>query len=461
MLYPSDSCSLMRQVNLSFLVHNAQYICYGRVIDLKSGWNEDSSLIFTTVRLATFESLKSKSPDTLTFQIPGGSVGPIGQRSTTEATFRLNEPVIVFIGPNLKLVGESQGKFTVQEDIALERGLPVEDFLKEVKMVLSDPSLGNFIPRSTDQRSFDYKITKYHWCSENPMGEFFNINANTLEVADEEAAIIASAMTWNSCGACFSFSYGGSSRTSMTSKDNENIIFWGKARLTYPVLAQTTFWYNTSTGCIQEIDCEFNDNESWLSNDADSYDIQTSMLHEFGHFLCLEHSEDSKSVMYPYYQGVRRSLTPDDVAGIMAMYGSCNSSGQPAWDSTYPLVLGASQNVELLKEYRDHILRPHPNGQYQIDRLYSQSKEILYILNSNPKMLLEARRLIGKNLTEVKSVVNHQKAVLQEPENILSFMENLASKGSLRTKFWLSSLKVKLERCRRTGQTFFGFQVRK
>lgn len=54
--------------------------------------------------------------------------------------------------------------------------------------------------------------------------------------------------------------------------------------------------------------------------DAD-FDLFTVALHEMGHALGLGHSAVVGSVMEPFYAGARRTLGPDDIAGIQAIYG--------------------------------------------------------------------------------------------------------------------------------------------
>lgn len=51
-------------------------------------------------------------------------------------------------------------------------------------------------------------------------------------------------------------------------------------------------------------------------------DIQTHALHELGHALGLAHSADSNAVMYAIIPPglVRRTLAPDDINGIKALY---------------------------------------------------------------------------------------------------------------------------------------------
>lgn len=63
---------------------------------------------------------------------------------------------------------------------------------------------------------------------------------------------------------------------------------------------------------------------SWEDNpnaNNGQFDLLTVLIHELGHSLGLQHSSDPMSVMFPNYQGARRSLSADDIAGIQAIYG--------------------------------------------------------------------------------------------------------------------------------------------
>ncbi|MFD1874982.1 matrixin family metalloprotease [Hymenobacter bucti] len=89
-------------------------------------------------------------------------------------------------------------------------------------------------------------------------------------------------------------------------------------------------------------DLHFDDAEIWsltVPTPAARFDLWTVALHEVGHTLGLDHSNNAGAVMYAFYSGLRRNLQPDDTSGIASIYGgrsakatlSDTAIGQPAW----------------------------------------------------------------------------------------------------------------------------------
>lgn len=93
-------------------------------------------------------------------------------------------------------------------------------------------------------------------------------------------------------------------------------------------LGLTTVHYDPDTGVIQDVDVEINGAASDpLTSDgsANGADLDSILTHEAGHFLGLSHTLATGATMTAGYQKgdiSRRSLEPDDMAGICAAYPS-------------------------------------------------------------------------------------------------------------------------------------------
>jgi hypothetical protein len=93
----------------------------------------------------------------------------------------------------------------------------------------------------------------------------------------------------------------------------------GAVPLPSGVLAET-FLPPPANGGTDAGDILFNSNISWQI--GSSYDLMTVAAHEFGHALGLGESSVSTAVMYGTYNGIKESLTSDDIAGIQSIYGT-------------------------------------------------------------------------------------------------------------------------------------------
>lgn len=148
-------------------------------------------------------------------------------------------------------------------------------------------------------------------------------------------------------------------RDGLTHNDRNQIYFFHSDDPSFPAVASTSYFYNTSTGEIVEADMAINEARYTLSTtttaDPNEYlgdhtaDLQEVVTHELMHALGFEHSAvvgrfdpatgcevagwtshdySLHSTIFPIasqtIQG--RSLSTDDIAGLRAVYGSGSSS---------------------------------------------------------------------------------------------------------------------------------------
>lgn len=112
---------------------------------------------------------------------------------------------------------------------------------------------------------------------------------------------------------------------------NQNLIVFRESSWPYNdaanTLGLTTVTFNAENGEIYDADMEINATERNLSITdqvpANGFDLLSVITHEAGHFLGLAHATSPTATMFASYKPGTvslRSLTPDDVAGLCAMY---------------------------------------------------------------------------------------------------------------------------------------------
>lgn len=156
-----------------------------------------------------------------------------------------------------------------------------------------------------------------------PMTETWTLCANTTDVdaLSSAVAVIAAAQTWNQAGARFRFTFGSFACNTAPRLDGVNQVSWVPAH-SYPA---ATYVWSTTAGNIYEVDTVLDDQYTWSTatpTPPSALDVQTIMLHEFGHWLDLDHSIPP-AIMQPYvsYGEQRRVLTQDDKNGARVIYG--------------------------------------------------------------------------------------------------------------------------------------------
>jgi Matrixin len=97
-------------------------------------------------------------------------------------------------------------------------------------------------------------------------------------------------------------------------------------------LAMTTVTYGVDSGEIYDADMQVNTWQHAISGTepplAGTYDLQSILTHEAGHFFGLAHATSTVPIMYAQYQPGHTQLTPDDIDGMCAVYPPI--SGDPS-----------------------------------------------------------------------------------------------------------------------------------
>lgn len=100
------------------------------------------------------------------------------------------------------------------------------------------------------------------------------------------------------------------------------------------VIALTTLYYSASSGAARKFDLELADgrHEFTVTDDTElaRTDIRNTVTHELGHALGLDHSTHEGATMFASAREgdlQKRTLAPDDIAGLCAIYGDWSPDG--------------------------------------------------------------------------------------------------------------------------------------
>jgi uncharacterized repeat protein (TIGR01451 family) len=200
------------------------------------------------------------------------------------------------------------------------------------------------------------------WPGASPTVSYW-INENTADCTGEGAAVQSAAATWNSAGSKFAFQYAGATTVTNSSQNYVNEILWGT--FSDPgIIAGTYIWADTQTMTIVECDIVFNDPD-WIwdtsgSPSGSQMDVQTSAVHELGHWLLLDDlygnigdgTNDNGKIMYGFgdYGLVKRTLAVADRDGILWIYGLAPQADLmiTKTDSPDPVLVGSNLTYSII-----------------------------------------------------------------------------------------------------------------
>jgi len=163
------------------------------------------------------------------------------------------------------------------------------------------------------------------------------INPANLNVTDNaaEAAVQVGANAWyTQAGIPFKFVYGGRSTQTTTGLDYTNLVVF-RNQANGSAIATTYSWFSGST--IVDADVVFwNGGFTFFTGTTGcllGFYIEDIATHEFGHALGMAHSTDPTATMYPstpYCNSRQRILSPDDIAGVRALYPPIVTTAPPS-----------------------------------------------------------------------------------------------------------------------------------
>lgn len=333
---------------LADLVQAADLIVRGQVTAVHSFWNADHSSIESEITLAIAYPLLGHSLRRLTVRTPGGYLAEegIGMSSLHAATFAVGEEVLLFAHQQesaWQVVNGAAGKFLVQADQVYNADLalaqPLSGILPTVVDLVRRRGLGSQLPLVWRTLPSPTTLTPVHilaaqvdarrWATPHATATFY-IHLNTTQIGDEgertafRNAILAAAASWSSvASADFTVTYAGETEATQTSYNGVNeVLFMHKGVKERAAAAQV--WY-TDSQTIVEADIWINDDYAWNATGtptANEVDLQSALLHEFGHWLVLGHAADERAVMFPRLATgqLKRALQQSDILGISTIY---------------------------------------------------------------------------------------------------------------------------------------------
>ena len=115
------------------IVTGSQIIVYGRIGEVRPEWSADRRRIDTVVTVEAASYLKGGPGPTVTFRVPGGTIGRYKNVMVGAPEFQTGEEAVLFLnaqGPSVAhIFGLSQGLFRVRVDARTGRRLVIAPVL--------------------------------------------------------------------------------------------------------------------------------------------------------------------------------------------------------------------------------------------------------------------------------------------------------------------------------------------
>jgi len=169
-----------------------------------------------------------------------------------------------------------------------------------------------------------YVLSGPTWAS-GPVLYYVNTTNMDLPDAVIPPALAIGANAWSTqTRASFRFQYAGTSTVTTNTNDGINVVMFRNASSGSAIA--TTYWWSSGSHII-DADIVFWDGGfqffTGSTGCSNGFYIEDIAAHEFGHALGLGHSTVASATMYPSVSTCatgNRTLDPDDIAGVEALY---------------------------------------------------------------------------------------------------------------------------------------------
>jgi hypothetical protein len=339
---------------LADLTAKADLVVQAQVVDSRSRWNDSHTLIETAHRLVVHRHLLGPATTEVLLYTDGGFLPEegLGMVSSHTPRFAVGEEVLLFLrkeNNRFQIVDGEAGKFTLLQGDAVSAYYRDHLPLIQVATILAaaarrNPQAIALHPQQPVQllSTTNAQIKNVQplatatptplpkWSSTTPK-IIIQVNLNSTQVggqagsADQFLTAIKNALrTWSvvpEAGA--TLLYSGVTTSTVTSFNRKSeIVFMKKGANSQ--LGQAQIWF-TSAFVIIEADIWINDDyvlDATGSPQQGEIDLESTVLHELGHWLPLSHMPNSNAVMYAVLgSGSRKTvLTDDDIAGVVGLY---------------------------------------------------------------------------------------------------------------------------------------------
>lgn len=141
-LLPQTGGALMVKLDLEDLTGNADLVIRAEVENIRCAWNENQTEVISYATLSVKELIKGLTKQKeITVKYPGGRIGDIVTWAEDVPTLQSGEDVIVFLDKEIeqgirRVFGNFQGKYTVLKGMVLEKDIPVDRFISEIRTIV-------------------------------------------------------------------------------------------------------------------------------------------------------------------------------------------------------------------------------------------------------------------------------------------------------------------------------------